>query len=405
MAVLQVGKDVFGVANQEALGTPEAQPQFAHGLAGGGVKVAVNQEVDPLTSAYISPAGALRDKVDAGAEITARAWKGSAGLYLLGALGHDTPSQLPAPSAITSSSVANPTVITTTAPHGQGSSGTKQVTIAGHTGSTPAVSGAYTATMTGASTFTVPVNVTVGGTGGTVTFPATSYTHTLTLGEATPYLTAFELKGDDTIVIVQDCKVDELALSWDGNKPVELSTKLIGTVLSFGAAAWTPVNNEMDTTTYFTPSGGIFEIDVDGSTLVSATVVAGSVTIKRATEAQFYSGDIEAGDVAEGFCEPEVSLTIVPEDLAEWRTIITGTPAGTTVGSVPVYGSFSLQFACGSNTLTLSAAKVAFMCELVDADPAGGAAKLELAGVCYRSGATPVTAVLTNLIASYNPVA
>lgn len=68
---------------------------------------------------------------------------------------------------ITSSSVANPTVVTTATPHGWASG--QLVRIAGHTGSTPTINGDRTATVTGASTFTVPVNVTVGGTGGTVT--------------------------------------------------------------------------------------------------------------------------------------------------------------------------------------------------------------------------------------------
>lgn len=68
--------------------------------------------------------------------------------------------------AIVTSSVASPTVLTTTEPHGIVSGQT--VTIAGHTGSTPALSGVYVATRTGDATFTVPVNVTTGGTGGTV---------------------------------------------------------------------------------------------------------------------------------------------------------------------------------------------------------------------------------------------
>lgn len=68
--------------------------------------------------------------------------------------------------AIATSSVANPTVITTSTPHGLVSG--DKVMIAGHSGSTPAVNGEQTATVTGATTFTVPINVTVGGTGGTV---------------------------------------------------------------------------------------------------------------------------------------------------------------------------------------------------------------------------------------------
>ena len=67
---------------------------------------------------------------------------------------------------ITSSSVANPTVITTASSHGLTTGDV--VMIENHSGSTPAVSGQYTVTVTSTTTFTVPVNVTVGGTGGTV---------------------------------------------------------------------------------------------------------------------------------------------------------------------------------------------------------------------------------------------
>lgn len=74
--------------------------------------------------------------------------------------------QSPAPVAITSSSVANPTVITTATPHNLSTG--DDVVIYGHSGSTPNINGVHTVTVTGASTFTIPVNVTVGGTGGAV---------------------------------------------------------------------------------------------------------------------------------------------------------------------------------------------------------------------------------------------
>lgn len=61
---------------------------------------------------------------------------------------------------IVSSSVANPTTITTSVPHGL-TTGDK-VVITGHT-STPSLNGEQTATVTGPTTLTVPVNVTVGG--------------------------------------------------------------------------------------------------------------------------------------------------------------------------------------------------------------------------------------------------
>ena len=74
-----------------------------------------------------------------------------------------------APSAktITTSSVADPTVITTSASHAL--SVGSVVVIAGHSGSTPDINKAHVVTsVPSATTFTIPVSVTVGGTGGTV---------------------------------------------------------------------------------------------------------------------------------------------------------------------------------------------------------------------------------------------
>lgn len=67
---------------------------------------------------------------------------------------------------ITSSSVANPTVITTTVPHGLTDG--QNILIAGHTGSTPDINDEYTITYVSETTFTIPENVTVGGSGGTL---------------------------------------------------------------------------------------------------------------------------------------------------------------------------------------------------------------------------------------------
>lgn len=81
---------------------------------------------------------------------------------------------------IVSSSIANPTVLTTLTPHGLATGDT--VTVAGHTGSTPAVSGPLLATVLTPTTLSVPVNVSVAGAGGTVT--RTTAAPVLTLADA-----------------------------------------------------------------------------------------------------------------------------------------------------------------------------------------------------------------------------
>jgi hypothetical protein len=69
--------------------------------------------------------------------------------------------------AITTSSVAANSTITTATPH-KLATGNK-VVIRNHVGSTPSINDTlYTVTVTGANTFTIPVNVTVAGAGGTL---------------------------------------------------------------------------------------------------------------------------------------------------------------------------------------------------------------------------------------------
>jgi hypothetical protein len=67
---------------------------------------------------------------------------------------------------ITSSSIGNPTTITTVGAHRLTVGSTPRMRITGHSGSTPGIDGEHIATVTGTATFTVPVNVTVAGTGG-----------------------------------------------------------------------------------------------------------------------------------------------------------------------------------------------------------------------------------------------
>jgi len=119
--------------------------------------------------------------------------------------------------AITSSSIANPTIITTAA-HSLTVGSNAVVTISGHTGSTPAISGEYLAKVTSSTQFSIPVNVTVGGTGGTAIVAAyesgTTYgigaivqvdspAATVTMTIASPCVVTWTAHGftTDTIVI------------------------------------------------------------------------------------------------------------------------------------------------------------------------------------------------------------
>lgn len=69
--------------------------------------------------------------------------------------------------SVVSNSVATSSVVTTSSPHNLGPVGfIRKVRVAGVAGSSPSINGDYDITVTGPSTFTVPVTVISGGTGG-----------------------------------------------------------------------------------------------------------------------------------------------------------------------------------------------------------------------------------------------
>jgi hypothetical protein len=87
---------------------------------------------------------------------------------------------------ITSNSIANPTVVTTPVAHGLTTGDV--ILIAGVATSSPTINGERTVTVISTTTFSVPVNVTVGGTGGT-------FVRSNTAGGADGYLEVTEMTG------------------------------------------------------------------------------------------------------------------------------------------------------------------------------------------------------------------
>lgn len=96
---------------------------------------------------------------------------------------------------ISSSSVADPTVITTATEHGLQAG--DLVIIASHSGSTPSINGAHAVVAAPTpTTFTIAVNVTVGGTGGTV-----RRTSTRNGGSVHLHVDALDLDGGDGVQV------------------------------------------------------------------------------------------------------------------------------------------------------------------------------------------------------------
>ena len=103
---------------------------------------------------------------------------------------------------ITSSSVANPSVITTDVPHGLADG--QRVLISGHSDSTPDINGEYVATVISATTFSIPVDVTVEGAGGSLvqansTQGGVGYLQITAIDGFTGFVAKIQGSDDDTV--------------------------------------------------------------------------------------------------------------------------------------------------------------------------------------------------------------
>ena len=243
----------------------------------------------------------------------------------------------------------------------------------------------------------------LGALGTVTTTGAGPYSHAYATGDL-PYLSVF-LKGvDSTIEGVRDCKVDELTLAWENSKPLSLAVKGMGTVFSY-PSTFTPTVDDTASPSFLVPVGGTFQVDTIAGTPAAARVISGEIMVKNNVATIDPSGTIESGDVSEGIQDHTIKLTIVPDNLAEFRKTVTGSIGGTAVASTVSYGSVNLVFRenGGTGTLTVAGTRVAFLTAWPEVDPKGGTVELELAGLAmFPSGGTaPLVYTLSNAQTTY----
>lgn len=229
-----------------------------------------------------------------------------------------------------------------------------------------------------------------------------TYTHTITSGADLPYLTAFGTLGGN-IYAVQDFKVNTLEIKFKDTQPVEVDVQGMGTAPVIPATFVPGTDVTLDS--FFAAHTGTFSVDVDGagSEAATAKITSGSIKINNNAKTLVVSGSILPDDIVVGRQDVEVTFEAVPADMTLWRTILTGTPTGTVVQATPVYGTFSIAFTNGTDSVTLAGTRVAFTTKFPDADPAGGPVTISLAGLSVQptGGGTPLTATLVNGVVSY----
>ena len=228
------------------------------------------------------------------------------------------------------------------------------------------------------------------------------WTHVITPGATPLYLTGFG-RLDTEYHKIRDCRIDELGLTLDKAEPLEISCSLLGTVASpYLGTPWAATNDDSDQQSFF-PAGGVFQLDTDSVTPVTADITGGEIMISNHLMPIDLSRSLAPDDNWPGLHEITVTLRLIPTDTTLARSVWTGADAGTTLSNTPVYGSFSTKFTIsGSRDLTLAATRMAWTpTSYPDADPAGGPAELEMTATVLKPAGAAFTATLLNQVASY----
>ena len=236
--------------------------------------------------------------------------------------------------------------------------------------------------------------------------PGASHKHVVTLGDTLPYLTFWGRIGGE-YTRTDGCKLDQLEMEFEGNKPLGFGITVIGMDAELGLSKFPGTVDPSCFAGYFVPTGGVFKLDTASGAPVEAPVTKGKLTLSNSCTAEPLAGMVTPGDVEEGKLSTSGSVTVKPQDMKLYRKMITGSETGTKPTGKMVYGSFEWNFTHSKNPnykLVVSSARVPFTCDFPKVDPNGGAAELEFSfeGVGVESrGGSPVTATVFNDVEKY----
>jgi len=231
---------------------------------------------------------------------------------------------------------------------------------------------------------------------------ADPFTHTVDPADVPGYLT-MATRLDTEYHKIRDCRVDELSFSWNQAEPLEMGLRAMGTIGSPYTTSGNPTTDDSDQQSFY-PAGGVFQIDSDSITPVTADITGGTITIANHLEPVRVSRQLEPTDVWPGLHEITVTLRLIPTNTTLWRSVVTGADAGTAISNAPIYGSFHTLFTitAGTRDMDFLGTRIAFSGEYPEPDPAGGPVEIELTGTVVKPAGSAFTAVVHNQEAASN---
>lgn len=233
------------------------------------------------------------------------------------------------------------------------------------------------------------------------------YKHVFTMGPTLPYLTLWSQVGVDNFTEADGCKCSELQLSATGNEHVAMTASFMGIDAKVGIDA---IPGDLDPSCYdgkYTTTDCTFKLDAASETPVDALVSDASFKFTNGVTALTSIGRVTPRDVADGNLSAGVSVTTIPDDITQYKKMVTGSDSSTQISGKVVMGSVYAKFVHSDDskmTLEIELKHVPFTADYPSVDPEGAEGTIQFtsdAAIIKSATESPVTVTLVNQVESY----
>ena len=233
------------------------------------------------------------------------------------------------------------------------------------------------------------------------------YKHVFKMGSTLPYLTLWSQVGVDNFTEADGCKLSELTISATGNEHLALSASFMGIAAKVGIDA---IPGSLSPSCYdgkYTTTDCEFKLDAASETPTDALVSEASFTVTNGVQALTSIGRVTPRDIADGNLSAGVSVTTIPDDITQYKKMVTGSDASTEITGKVVMGSVYAKFKHSEDekmTLEIEYNHVPFTADYPEVDPEGAEGTIQFtsdAAIITAPNESPVTITLVNKVESY----
>jgi hypothetical protein len=233
------------------------------------------------------------------------------------------------------------------------------------------------------------------------------FKHVFTMGETLPFVTLWSQVGTDNFTRADGCKCSQLQVKATGNEHLAMTASFMGIDAQVGIDA---IPGNVAASCYngkYTTTDCDFKLDASSDVPTEALVADATFTFANSISTQTSLGRVTPRDVSDGNLSAGCSVTTIPDDIVQYKKMVTGSETSTSVVGKVVTGSSYAKFLHTEDpnmTLELEFRHVPFTADYPSVDPSGSEGTIQFtsdAAIITSPGESPVTVTVVNKVASY----